>query len=82
MHQARHPLFFIVARRKAIELPVVGIPRYVPSMGRKAILRHLARRSKPHATSLNVFRGRMERRLPQYNNKLRGTWRKRECLRM
>jgi len=34
-------------------------------MGRKAILRHIDGRSKPHATSLNGFRGIMERRLPQ-----------------
>jgi hypothetical protein len=33
----------------------------------------------PHATSPKVFRGRMERRITQYNNELGGTWRKRVC---
>jgi len=62
MDQERHPLFVNTVRRKAIELPNVGISRYVLTVGRKAILRLLARGSKPHAISTNVFRGRMAKK--------------------
>jgi hypothetical protein len=76
MHQTRHPLFVTTTRGKAISLPIFGVPKYVSFVGRKAILRHLARRINPHATSQTIFGGRMPRRLPQTNKKLRGTWRK------
>lgn len=72
LHQTRHPLFVIVAGRKAIGH---STQRHCHFVGRKAIVRHLAGRTKPHDTRLIGFRGRMERRLPQSNNELRGTWR-------
>ena len=46
MHQARHPLFVTIVRRKAIEFPTIGISRHVPYMGIKAILRLLVERIK------------------------------------
>jgi hypothetical protein len=60
MHQARHPLHVIAARRKATKLSIVAILRYVHSSGRRAILRFLFRRSNPHATSPIYFRGRSQ----------------------
>ena len=79
MHQTRHSLFVIGIIRNSTNLIVIVIMRHIHSVGRKVILRHISRRSKPHATSHNVFRGIMERILPQHNEKLKGTWRKREC---
>ena len=72
-------MFVIVARRKFVALIVVGIHRYVYSIGRKDILRYLASISKPHCKNMNNFRGIMEIRLPQSKNRLRGTSRKRVC---
>jgi len=59
-----HPLFVIAIGRKAIALLVVGTQWYAHFVGRKTIMKYLARRRKPHATSLNGFKGRMARRLP------------------
>jgi hypothetical protein len=51
MHQVRHPLFFIVARRKAIVLPTIGTLRYAHSMGKKVIMWYISGINKPRATS-------------------------------
>jgi hypothetical protein len=67
MHQTRHPLFVTTTRGKAISLPIFGAPKYVSFAGRKATLRHLARRINPLATSQTIFGGRKPRRLPQTN---------------
>jgi hypothetical protein len=79
MHQTRHSLCVIVIIRKATNLIIIFIMGHVHYVGRKVILRHISRRIKPHATSHNVFRVMMERILPQCNEKIKGTWRKREC---
>jgi hypothetical protein len=50
-------LFVTTTRKKAIEFLSIGNIRYVPFVGRKVILRKLFGRSKPHAISLNDFRG-------------------------
>jgi len=47
--------FATVARRRAIKLLAIGITRYVLFMGRKAILRILVGRSKPHAINSNFI---------------------------
>jgi hypothetical protein len=76
MHQTRDPLFVTATRGNTIVLLVVGVPNYTSFIGRKAILRHISGRIKPPTTSQNIFGGRMERRIPQTNNKIGGTWTK------
>jgi len=72
-------LFFSVARGKAITLSSIGVIKYVSFVERKAIWRHFVGRRNPHAISYIVFKAGMERRLPQTNKKIRGTWRKEGC---
>jgi len=44
MHQARHNLLITTTRRKVLELPTIGILRYVISTGRDSVLRIITRR--------------------------------------
>ena len=64
IHHVRHPLFFIVARKKGIVLLVIGDQRYIHFVERRAIMWHLTGRRNPHDPSQKNFRGGMVRRIP------------------
>jgi hypothetical protein len=74
--QTRRSLFLTATRREAITLATIGMLRHTHFVERKIILRHLAGRSKPYATSPNDFKGKRTRGLLQTNNKLIGMGRK------
>jgi hypothetical protein len=56
LHQTIHPLFFTAIIREAIMLPNVGTLKHAHIVERQAIVKKLARISKPPATSHIYFK--------------------------
>jgi hypothetical protein len=57
-------------------LPIVGTQRHAHSVGIKAMLWQLSKRSKPYAITQIVFKGGMKKLLPQTKNEFKGIGRK------